>query len=265
MKLTTRTLSTVCTAGLAIAALAGPAAAEDREFSWSVNAAGTSDYMFRGVSQTDNEPALSGGLDIGYGIFYAGVWASNVNEDFISTDLEVDLYAGIKPVWNKLTFDLAVLYYAYPGQDAKRIFGLDEEINVNYWEFKAGVSYAVTDAFAVGVNYYYSPDNFGETGVAHTVEGNASYSLPKFWVFDPVINAVLGYQESELPAFPADDNGPDADGDGAPDLNDTITYWNAGLALTVEAITLDFRYWDSDIDSDISDERFVFTTKVVLP
>ncbi len=57
---------------------------------------------------------------------------------------------------------------------------------------------------------------------------------------------------------------------------DQYTYWNVGLALTVEKFTFDFRYWDTDIDvvtpgvgacadEDLCDERFVFSAKVVLP
>jgi hypothetical protein len=50
-------------------------------------------------------------------------------------------------------------------------------------------------------------------------------------------------------------------------------YWNAGLSLTVEKFTMDFRYWDTDINNGgsvfalpgLDDERFVFTAKVTLP
>ena len=84
-----RKLAAVCGAvGLALCALSGvaradgygyaaPAApAEERKFTWSFNIDGTSDYIFRGISQTDNDPAIQGGLDASYGILYAGWWAS---------------------------------------------------------------------------------------------------------------------------------------------------------------------------------------------
>ncbi len=57
--------------------------------------------------------------------------------------------------------------------------------------------------------------------------------------------------------------------------DDEYYYWNAGLALTVEKLTFDFRYWDTNIGGDaggpfcgredLCDSRFVFTAKVVLP
>ena len=62
--------------------VAAPAAVDEgRKFTYSFNIGVTSDYVFRGVSQTSNEPALQGGADIGWGILYAGVWASRVDFD----------------------------------------------------------------------------------------------------------------------------------------------------------------------------------------
>ena len=53
---------------------------------------------------------------------------------------------------------------------------------------------------------------------------------------------------------------------------DSYTYWNAGLALAVEKLTFDFRYWDTDAPdtaasclSDYCSERFVFSATVTLP
>lgn len=53
---------------------------------------------------------------------------------------------------------------------------------------------------------------------------------------------------------------------------DSYTYWNAGLALSVEKFTFDFRYWDTDLNSvagdtffGLDDERFVFTASITLP
>lgn len=259
MNTTTKLSRLALLAGLSLPLVSQPAAADD--FWWSVNLAGSSDYIFRGVSQTDNEPAVSGGLDVGYKIFYAGIWASGVDDDFISTNTEIDVYAGVKPKWDKFTFDFAVLGYLYPNQDDAISLGNE----VSYLELKAGVSFAVTDSFTIGANYFYSPEYSFEVGEGNTIEGTAAYTLPKMWVFTPTISGTIGYLETDLPSLPADRNGPDADGDGVPDLNDNITYWNAGLGLTVEKITFDMRYYGSDIESKLTDDRFVFQTKIVLP
>lgn len=49
------------------AAAAAPAD-EGRKFTYSFNIGATSDYVFRGISQTDNDPTIQGGIDLGYGI-----------------------------------------------------------------------------------------------------------------------------------------------------------------------------------------------------
>jgi len=87
-----------------IGGLALPAQAE--EFSLGGTATFTTDYIFRGISNTNQNPAVQASLDATYGIFYAGIWGSNV--DFggsvppgpVGIDLatvEIDYYAGITP------------------------------------------------------------------------------------------------------------------------------------------------------------------------
>ncbi|MDX2257340.1 MAG: TorF family putative porin [Hyphomicrobiaceae bacterium] len=233
---------------------AAPAAPE-RQFTWSVNGGITSDYVFRGFSQNDEDPTPFIGADIGYGIFYAGVWAAEVDDFFTASSAEIDLYAGIKPVLGPVTFDLGIIYYGYADQaDALTV-------NVDYWEFKAGASITPFTNASVGAILYYSPDYTFETGEVFTVEGVASYTLPTIWIFTPTIGGTVGYQTSDDVAYE--------------NLNgfDEFMYWNAGLTLGVEKVALDFRYWDTDVEDDglgrngkdLGDEKFVFTVKVTLP
>ena len=91
---------------------------EGRKFTYSFTATGTSDYVFRGISQTDNDPTIQGAINIGYGIFYAGVWASGLDFDAASattrrsksTTTPASSRLGVR-----LTFDFGIIYYAYPG------------------------------------------------------------------------------------------------------------------------------------------------------
>lgn len=106
-------------AGIALLTLSGAAQASD-EFSWSASLTGTSDYVFRGISQTDNDPTIQGSIGFEYGMFYAGGWGSGL--DFgtgSNAELEIDWYAGITPKWNspigEVSFDFGVIYYTYPG------------------------------------------------------------------------------------------------------------------------------------------------------
>jgi len=235
-------------ASAALLALTAPALASDmtpapegREFSWSVNTALTTDYVFRGVSQSDSDPALSGGIDFAYGIVYAGLWASSVDEDFVFGNLEIDYYAGIKPTLGPATFDFGVLYYTYPGASEP------DNGDVEVFELKAGVSGEIIPKLSAGTVFYWSPEAQADAGEYWVTETSLSYALPKVFVFDPSVSGLIGYLENE------DD--------------DTLsyTYWNAGLTLGYDKFAFDFRYWDTDVEGPLSDERFVFTAKVVLP
>ena len=87
-------------------------------------------------------PAVQGGFDATCGLFYAGVWASNLdwgndNAGNVAANIEMDWYAGIKPKTGPITWDLGVIYYTYPNgnQPAAAGAGFNEP---NYFEFKVG-------------------------------------------------------------------------------------------------------------------------------
>ncbi len=271
-----RKLAALCGAvGIALFALSGTAAAdgyevaapapvdEGRKFTYSFNIGATSDYVFRGISQNDNDPTIQGGIDLGYGILYAGVWASGINFSAIINDAdhEVDWYGGIKPTWGPATFDFGVIYYTYPGASYYTFpaFGGD----LNYVELKAGISGTIHKDLALGLTVFWSPEYFAQTGSVWTVEGVAGYTFHKIGVFTPSVTGLIGYQDGQDAVYQTW-NG-----------FDNYWYWNAGLALAVDNLTFDFRYWDtnasnaaSDIAScvnDYCDGRFVFSAKVVLP
>jgi uncharacterized protein (TIGR02001 family) len=246
---------------VALLALSGAAAAE--ELSWSASLTGTSDYVFRGISQTDNDPTIQGSIGIGYGMFYAGAWGSGLDFGDVAPDaeLEVDWYGGITPSWNsplgKIDFDFGVIYYTYPGV-------ADDAAELDYVEFKAG--YKLPSLFiknlTTGTTVFYSPEYSGEVGEVWTTESTASYVLPKIGVFDPTISGLLGWQTGET-----------SDGYNAGGTDDEYYYWNAGLTLGVENLSFDFRYWDTDLDPGglclnatlQCDERFVFSATVTVP
>jgi uncharacterized protein (TIGR02001 family) len=255
-------------AGVALFALTGGAladgytgsikdapAAPAREFTYSFGVTGTSDYVFRGQTQTDGDPTIQGTINVGYGIIYGGVWASGLDfgggADGIGSDaeIEIDWYGGIKPTWGKATFDFGVIYYTYPGAS-------DSILELDYVELKAGVSGEVFDKLTAGATVYYSPEYTGETGESWVFEGVLAYALPTIGIFTPTVSGTFGH----------------ADVEKLYDWN----YWNAGVSLAVEKITLDFRYWDTDISSSENatcnsggvfacDERFVFSVSVALP
>ncbi|HUU66061.1 MAG TPA: TorF family putative porin [Methyloceanibacter sp.] len=213
--------------GLLSAALIGGLAlpAQAEELTLGGTATFTTDYVFRGISNTTQNPAVQASLDASYGIFYLGMWGSNVDfgggpygQDL--ANLEIDYYAGITPEWKGISFDIAGLYYTYPG-------AYDPGGNFDYFELKTGASYTFGEAFTFGVTNYWSPEFFGETGDADALELSGEYAFSnKWWIFTPSVSGLIGWQWTESADY---------------------TYWNAGLTLGfMENWSADIRYWDTD-------------------
>jgi uncharacterized protein (TIGR02001 family) len=198
----------------------------------------TTDYEFRGISQTNHNPAVQGEFTATYGMFYADIWASSL--DFgDNTPLEIDYYGGITPTWNGLNFDFGILGYTYP--DAA-------QSNYNYFELKAHVDKNfMNDKLNLGYTTYWTPDNFGGLGDNWVFEGTAGYSFDKVWIFSPSVSGTLGYNDAIESA------GLD------------YTYWNLGVTLGfAEKFAVDLRYWDTnastaDCGSNLCDARIVGT------
>lgn len=138
--------------------------------------------------------------------------------------------------------------------------------DLNYFELKAGVSGELIKNLTAGATVYYAWDYFAETGSVWTVEGTLAYTLPAIGPVTPTISGLVGYQDGDDAEY-AFFNG-----------FDSYTYYNVGLALAIDKLTLDFRYWGtSDAENVLSkaagascannycDDRFVFTAKVTLP
>ncbi len=103
---------------------AAPAIAQDQTdppppVTISGSATIASDYRFRGISQTDKDFAVQGGISVSHqsGI-YAGVWGSSI-DDYVAagSDQEIDLNAGFKKTFGGTTLDVGATYYYYPGAE----------------------------------------------------------------------------------------------------------------------------------------------------
>lgn len=229
-------------------------AAPASPFTYSFAFGGTTDYVFRGFSQTTADPAFQASFDMSYGMFYAGAWGSGI--DFgaqpanPNVTAEIDFYAGIKPTLGKLNFDLGFIWYAYPGAQ----HGFKE---LDYVELKGGVSTEIVKNLTIGGTLFWTPDNTFETGEVWTFEGTAAYTFPAIGPVTPTLSALIGSANADRNIF---------------DNDDSYLYWNIGLALAVDKFTFDFRYWDTDLASGYCNgpafqcsERFVFSAKIALP
>ena len=164
MKYTTQLSLALAAALLALpmTGFAQDAAEEESAFTW--NAAITSDYVFRGASQTEEDPAFQIGADYSFGAgFYVGAWASNVDFGAGGPDAEVDTYIGwntdLSEAWN---LDLMLNRYNYIGQE-------DYVGDLEYTEFLATAALNETYSFTFG----YTNDVFasGEDGFYYAAAG----------------------------------------------------------------------------------------------
>jgi len=100
------------------------AMAADSPHSISFNVGATTDYIFRGISQSQHDPALSGGVDYSHASgLYAGAWLST--QKWVETaptktnsDFELDLYGGYRGNVGDLGYDVGLIRYSYDGDQA---------------------------------------------------------------------------------------------------------------------------------------------------
>ena len=224
---------------LATALLATTSTAALAEFSGNV--AMSSDYVWRGVSQTDNQLAISGGFDYSHESgLYIGTWASNVDSEFFGggTDpqIELDLYGGFGGEMGAISYDLGLIEYMYPGADDN-----------NTLELYIGGGYAFTDTVSASAKYSYSDDFFNTGESAWRLEAGLDISLPMDFGLS------FGVGKNDGDAF------------SPSGLGDDYIDYTVGLSKSIAGVDLGLTYSDTDIDDcNICDGRIVFSVSKSL-
>ena len=212
------------------------AAGEEESSNLTWNLAVTSDYVFRGISQTDLDPALQGGLDYSFGDtgLYVGAWASNVDfADSDGPDVELDYYIG----WNHdlsdtLNLYLQVVRYSYMGEQ-------DAYGNIDYNEVIGALAYDEMLTFTVAYANDYANEGFS----------SLYYNLGGSWDVgnDFALNAGVGRTNF------SDDVG-------------SYTDWNLGVSRQFGPVNVALNYYDvtggfiDDVfGSDKASDRVVLT------
>ncbi|WP_137181383.1 TorF family putative porin [Roseomonas sp. AR75] len=143
------------------------------------------DYLFRGISQTRDRPAIQGTLDVEHesGI-YVGAFLSNAM--FAGTNIrqELDGFLGYRFQALGAKFDLGAVYFAYPGYDEP-----PGGFSPNWWELQAKVSYEIAPFKLLGT-FAWSPDYNFESGNGFYLEGGVDVALPYAFT----LSGRLGYQ-----------------------------------------------------------------------
>ncbi len=147
MKITTKFM-TLLLAGTAFSA---PIMSQALAGDILLNASITSNYIWRGTTQTNDNPAFQAGADLGFESgFYLGAWASNV--DFLDeTTYELDVYGGYGGSSNGFSYDLGYIAYIYDGDG----------------ELDFGEVYASLGMAGVTFSLAYQTDNDGEQDLNH--------------------------------------------------------------------------------------------------
>lgn len=193
----------------------------------SANFSLSSDYVFRGISQTNEDPAVQGGYEMTVESgWYAGLWASNIG--FGQGSLETDLYAGWrKQVDNDWSVDFGLVRYLYPS-------GNTQGSDFNYNELYTNITYK-----QLTINMVYSDNYFGsEVARFYYVAGD--YTHPVTESLSLIVHAGLNQFESdrELTQFLG----------GVSTDNDNYWDWSVGLTYQLTSkIGLDTTYVDTDI------------------
>jgi uncharacterized protein (TIGR02001 family) len=199
--------------------------AEESNFSW--NAGIVSDYVFRGVSQSNKDVAFQGGVDYAFGDsgFYAGAWGSNVSFGFGGPSVELDGYMGYNTdLGDKFNLDLGLTRYTYHGSSIG---------NIDYNELIA--KFAMENVATLTVGYTNDYSNIGEN-VTYANLGN-SWDIGH----DFSLNAAFGRTFSDFG-----------------DYND----WNVGISKTAKGIEFGVNYYDTNLAGPRASDSVVVSVKI---
>ncbi|WP_341209617.1 TorF family putative porin [uncultured Sphingomonas sp.] len=237
------------------ALVASPAAAQnnnaaDQAPAVTVSGAATvaSDYRFRGVSQSDRNMAVQGGITIAHqsGV-YIGTWASNLAGwgTFGGANMELDLIAGYKKSLNDTgTIDVGLTWYMYPGGAAKTDFAepyVKLSGTTGPATLTAGAAYAPKQQ-AIGKWYATGADAAAGT---YTRPGAKDDNL---YLWGDGAVAVAGTPVTAK-AHIGHSWGQDGLGPNATAVAPTGAYWDwsLGADVTFDKLTLNVSYVDTDI------------------
>ncbi|MDT8310942.1 MAG: TorF family putative porin [Methylophaga sp.] len=200
----------------------------DKE-NFSANVALTSNYLFRGITLSDNKPAISGGFDWGYEGFYLGTWASSVSA--VETEaVEIDYYGGYTGEINGFAYSLDYIYYDYPGEASS---GDPEDIgDLAYYEYGGSLAYTFDSMWSptLGMSIMHSPDFFAESGDATAIESFLDLSLTD----DVALGMHLGTQKLDDKYNPVD----------------SYTYYGIDLTKSLGNFAVTVGYSDTDSDGE---------------
>ena len=232
--------------GIAPDALVRTPPAQDRAdspFEFSVRAGVATDYVYRGVTLSDRNPAGGAAFELARGMFYGGAGIASVRLP-TQPAAEVTLNGGVRPKLGDVQFDFGVSYFAYPGEALPS----GVTAGINYWEAVARADTTLGEWLRVAGGFAYAP-NVSNTGAWGTYAAfGLGLDLPGTLMPQDIsasVTAGAGYswfgnQSAALGGFPLP----------------AYLNWNAGVTFTYKKLNLDLRYHDTNLSKE---NCFVFT------
>jgi uncharacterized protein (TIGR02001 family) len=234
-----------------------------------VTAALMTDYNFRGITQSNHRASTQGGFEFRYNWnpnLQGYVGASGESIDFPNdAAAEIDLYGGIRPTFDKLALDFGVWEYYYPdgkcfntaafcgsspaangvvfvpGTNISALGGNVVKYNESFTEFYAKGTYTFNDQWAAGLQEWYSPSVANTGAYGWFTTGNVTFTAPSSWF--PSSSGIGGYISGDLGYWALGTS----DAFYAFTKYTSYATWDAGFGWTYKVLTLDLRYYDSNL------------------
>lgn len=236
-------------AAQAQSAAEGTAADAPPAITISGSAALISDYRFRGVSQTDQEMAVQGGVTVSHESgAYIGAWGSNLSGwgTFGGANLELDLIAGYKAkLGDTATLDIGAVWYMYPG-------GADKTDFVEPYVKLTGTAGPAT--LTAGIAYAPKQEALGRWYFTGTDAANGVYNAPgdkedNLYLWGDAALAIAGTPLTAKAHIGYTDGNPGL-GPNATSLAPTGQYWDWSLGF--DAVWKNLILGVAWVDTDIS-------------
>jgi uncharacterized protein (TIGR02001 family) len=224
-------------AAVLVAASATAETIDDTAVSAIGNVATVSDYVFRGLTQTWDRPAIQGGGDFAFkNGFAAGAWASSISDrTYPGAALELDVYASFgTPIGDEWSWRAGLYGYRYPGGNLddvglrSRSFDTTEANASLTWKWLTlKYSRSLTDYFGIDTEQGYRGDSKG----TQYVQLDAAIPLSEMW------SLALHAGRTAIPTRLATPLANGADDPGYTDLGATLkwqfaTHWSASAGAT---------------------------------
>lgn len=169
----------------------------------------TSNYLWRGQTQTNDQSAISGGIDYSHSSgFYAGLWTSNVSWT-PTPGSELDAYLGYAGKAGEFTYDVGYINYGYPqnsGSDFSEVYlgggygpvsfkySTDSANSTSYMEL--GASFDLSEKMGLGLHYGSGTAGTYDTDYSVTLSsGDFSFGISN-WSNDTTYKPFVSYSQS---------------------------------------------------------------------